>query len=224
VSGGIVAPEHAEKLSPAARFDRMAAIVIGIIAVLGALLGVVHTDRSTASTRAQLQATRLATDISARIAVNSVGTNLSYQADEAVLMLQMDGADRALAAAAAENAGIAAVGGAEMDAAMALKAALAATQATNGGSPADAHVASMLAMTDGDFAAELTAQGDQMDLAHDAGTHDGFAVLGISVLALAAVLTGLAAVVRESRGGWWALRSAAGLVAVAVVLGAMALS
>jgi hypothetical protein len=224
VSGGVVAPDHAAKLSAAARFDRMAAIVIGTIAVLGALLGVIHTDRSTAGTRAQLQATRLATDISARIAVNSVGTNLSYQADEAVLMLQMDGADRALAAVAADNAGIAAVGQAEVDAATALKAALAATQATSGGSPTDAYVASMLAMTADDFAAELTAQGHQMDLAHDAGTHDGFAVLGISVLALAAVLTGLAAVVRESRGGWWALRSAAGFIGLAVILGLVALS
>jgi hypothetical protein len=223
VSGGFVPPEHAEKLSAAARFDRFAAILIGTIAVLSAMLGVVHTDRSTAASRAQFQASRLAADISARIAVNSVGTNLSYQVDEAILMLQMDGTDRAIAAAA-DDAGIAAVGQAEVDAATALKAALDATRATSGGAPADAYVAAMLAMTSDDFMADLTAQGHQMDLAHEAGTHDGFAILGISLLALAAVLTGLAAVLRESRGGWWALRSAAGLVVVAVILGAMAIS
>ena len=218
----MINPDHADKLKNGVPFDRFAAIVIGVIAIMSAMLGVVHADRSMAATRAQFQASRLAADISARIAVNSVGTNLSYVADEAVLMLRMEGTDRGLAAAQVNDAGTVAVGQALVDASDLLKRALAVTQATSGEAPSDAYVASMLKMTSDDFMAELTSQGHQIDLAQDAGTHDRDAVLGLSLLALAGVLTGLAAVLREGRGGWIALRSATGLVAVAFVLGALA--
>jgi hypothetical protein len=223
VTAAMVSPDHAIKLAPGVRFDRIAATIIGTIAILSAMLGVIHTERSMEATRAQFGASRLAADISARIAVNSVGTNLSFVSDEAVLMLQMEGADRALAAAMQNEAGAEAVGQAMVDAAALFKVALAATQATTGGTPADAYVASMLGMTDADFTAELAAQGHQIDLAQAVGERDRDAVLGLSFLALAGVLTGLAAVLRESRGGWLALRSAAGLIVGAVLLGILAI-
>jgi len=219
---GVVAPEHAEKWKTEITFDRFAAILVGSVALLAALLGVVHDERSLAGSRASFEATRLATDISARIAVNSVGTNLSYQSDEAVLMLQMDGSDRALAAQAVGDSGAAAVGQAMVRAATMLRAALDATQATSGGSPADDYVASMLKMTQDDWAAELAEQGHQMDIAADEGSHDRDAVLGLSLLALAGVLIGLAAVLKEGRGGWVALRGAAGLAVGAFLLGLLA--
>jgi hypothetical protein len=223
VTAAMVSPDHANKLAPGVRYDRIAATIIGTIAILSAMLGVIHVQRSMEATRAQFQASRLAADISGRIAVNSVGTNLSFVSDEAVLMLQMEGADRALAAAGLGEAWATAVGQAMVDAATLFKTALSATQATTGGGPADAYVASMLRMTSDDFVAELTAQGHQIDLAQASGEHDRDAVLGLSFLALAGVLTGLAAVLRESRGGWLALRSAAGLIVGAVLLGGLAI-
>jgi hypothetical protein len=222
MTAAMVSPDHANKLAPGVRFDRIAATIIGTIAILSAMIGVIHVERSMEATRAQFQASRLAADISARIAVNSIGTNLSYVSDEAVLMLQMEGADRALAGTMLDEAGAAAVGQAMVDATTLFKAALTATEATTGGAPADAYVASMLGMTSDDFIAELTAQGHQIDLAQAAGERDRDAVLGLSFLALAGVLTALAAVLRESRGGWLALRSAAGLIVGAALLGILA--
>ncbi len=94
-----------------------------------------------------------------------------------------------------------AVGKAQQSAYGALQAALTATSDTTGGKPVDAYTAGLLNATTPQLQAELAEQNRQVDLANAASSHEQLAVLGLSFLALAGVLTGLAAVVRESRGG-----------------------
>jgi hypothetical protein len=214
----VIYPDQAAKLRSGVRFDRIVASVIGVIAVLAAVLGVVHNERSLASTHAQLMASRLAADISARIAIRSVAGNLTFSSDEAVLLLEREGNDRALAAAQADNAGAAAVGGAMYDASKQLKAQLAATGATTGAPPLDGYAANLIETTPEEFEAELAEQSRQVDLANDAGWHDRIAIMGLSFLALAGVLAGLAAVLREGRAGWIVVRVAAGIAGLTALL------
>ncbi len=63
----------------------------------------------------------------------------------------------------------------------------------------------------------------QMDVAENAGFHDRLAFLGISLLALAGVLVGLAAVLRQSRAGWFSLGTAGAIVAVSAILAVLAM-
>jgi len=214
----VIYPDQAAKLRSGVRFDRIVAGVIGVIAVVAAVLGVVHTDRSLASTHAQLTASRLAADISARIAISSLAGNLTFNSDEAVLFLEMEGNDRALAAGLAGNAGAAAVGGAMYDASKQLKAQVAATGATVAGSPLDGYAVNLIETTPEEFEAELAEQSRQVDLANDAGWHDRIAIMGLSFLALAGVLAGLAAVLREGRAGWIVVRVAAGIAVLTTLL------
>ena len=70
----------------------------------------------------------------------------------------------------------------------------------------------------------MNEQNRQVDLANQAGAQNSRSILGLSFLALAGVLTGLAAVLREGRAGWIALLAAvamagaAGLMAVLAVI------
>jgi hypothetical protein len=224
VSGpSMVNPDNVRKWRDDVHFDRLAATLIGIIAVLAALLAVVHTDRSLEASRANLEASRLAADITGRIGSVSIAGNLSYTSDEAVLFLAMEGTDRSIAAAGADDAGAWTVGQTMIAASQELRAALDATMGTTGGPPLDPYAAGLLATTAADFNAELAEQSRQMDVAQNAGWHDRLAFLGISLLALAGVLTGLAAVLRQSRAGWFAVGSAGIIVAVAALLAVFAL-
>jgi hypothetical protein len=223
VSGQMVSPDNVRKWRDDARYDRIAATLIGVIAVLAAVLAVVHTNRSLEAGRAGLEASRLAADITGRIGAVSVAWNLSYASDEAVLYLSMDGTDRAIAAAQLEDVDAYTVAQAEIDAATKLRAWLTATEATTGGPPLDLYAADLLSTTPADFEAELAEQNRQMDLAEQAGWQDRMAFLGISLLALAGVLVGLAAVLRQNRAGWFAIGSAGGMVGAAVLLAVLAI-
>jgi len=219
----VIGPDHVRKWRSDADYDRIAATLIGVIAVMAAVLAVVHTYRSLEATRASLEASRLAADITGRIGTVSIAGNLGYSSDEAVLYLEMEGQDRSIAAAQAEDVGAWTVGQAMIAASSQLRSALAETQATTGGPPLDPYASDLLSTSTDDFNAELAEQSRQMDLAENAGWHDRLAFLGISLLALAGVLTGLAAVLRQSRAGWFALGTAGSIVGVSAVLAVLAM-
>jgi hypothetical protein len=219
----MITPDTAAKWRSGARFDQIAAALIGAIAILAAVLAVIHTNYGLASTRAQLEASRLAADISARISTASLSSDLeTFSSAEAVMQLGMQGVDRALAAAQAGDPGATAIGAAEYEASKALRVALDETQKTVGGAPLDAYAAELVTTTNEDAVAEATEQNHQVDLAKDAGSRDRTSVLGLSFLALAGVLTGLAAVLREGRAGWIALLTASGIVCWATILSVLA--
>jgi hypothetical protein len=220
----MIAPDTAAELRAERRFDMFAAVLIGIIAVLAAVLAASQIDASQAAKHADMKAARLAADLSARISVSSQAFDSSIGAQQVALMLGMDSASRQLAAIQHSDDGTLAVGAAEDQAFDKLQKALAATSATTGGAPVDPYTAGLLKASTADLQKELAEQNRQVDLAHEANSREQQAVLGLSFLALAGVLTGLAAVLREGRAGRISLVAAcaiaggAGLLAVVTLL------
>ena len=70
----------------------------------------------------------------------------------------------------------------------------------------------------------MAEQNRQADLATSLGGRDRTAFLALSFLALAGVLTGLAAVLREGRAGRIALAAASGIVGWATILTVLAIA
>ena len=167
-----------------------------------------------------MEAARLAADLSTRIAVSAQALDSSLGAQQLALMLGLESASRQLEAIRSNDESAQAIGAAEDQAFGKLQEAIAATSATTGGAPVDAYTAGLLKATVADLQHELAEQNHQVDLANEASSREQRAVLGLSFLALAGVLTGLAAVLREGRSGWISLIGAcamaggAGVVAV----------
>ena len=216
----MIAPDAAVDLHRGSRFDVVAALLIGVVAVLAALLAVVEVGTGQRAIRAQLEAARLTADLSAGLQASSlVDQSLAAQLQSAAA-LSIEGAGRALAGLERGDEAAEAVGAAEMDASAALIEALTATAATAGAPPLDAYAARLVLATTDELTAEVNEQNRQVDLADDANTSNTRSVLGLSFLALAGVLTGLGVVLRESRAGWFTLLAAAGMLTAA---GTMAL-
>ncbi len=216
----MIAPDTAAELRAERRFDVIAAVLIGLIAVLAAILAATQTAASHSATRADVEAARLAADLSTRVAVSGQALDSSLGAQQLALMLGIESASRQLEAIRSNNESAQAIGAAEDQAFGKLQEAIAATSATTGGAPVDAYTAGLLKATVADLQHELAEQNHQVDLANEASSREQRAVLGLSFLALAGVLTGLAAVLREGRSGWISLIGAcamaggAGVVAV----------
>jgi hypothetical protein len=220
----MIAPDAAADLRAERRFDLLAAILIGAIAILAAVLAVIQIDTGQASTHAQVEAARLSADLSARVEVNSTVQNQAIVDEQEALTLSMQATSRQMAGLQYGDDGATAIGRAENQAAADLGDALTATAATSGGATLDPYTAGLVNATTPQLWAEVTEQNRQVDLANDAGARNSRSILGLSFLALAGVLTGLAAVLREGRAGWIALLAAvamagaAGLVAVLAVI------
>ncbi len=218
----MIAPDAAADLRAERRFDLLAAVLIGAIAILAAVLAVIQIETGQASTRAQIEAARLTADLSARLQVSGTAQTAAIVDQQEALALSMQATGRGLAALQYGDDGAAAIGEAETQAAADLGTALAATSATSGGAPLDSYTAGLLNATTPQLLAELGEQNRQVDLANDAGTRNSRSILGLSLLALAGVLTGLAAVLREGRAGWIALLSAVGMAGAAELLAVLA--
>jgi hypothetical protein len=220
----VIAPDSAASLRAERRFDLVTALLIGAIAILAAILSVVQINSSQAATRADLQAARLAADLSARIAVSSQATDSALVAQQTALMLGLEATARQIAALQNDDPAAAAIGKAQESAYQKLQAALAATSGSTGGNRIDHYTAGLLEADTKRLLAELAEQNRQVDLAGTASSHERLAVLGLSFLALAGVLTGLAAVLREGRGGRISLSAAclmaacSGLMAILAVV------
>jgi hypothetical protein len=218
----MIAPDAAAELRAERRFDMITAVLIGVIAVLAAILSVIQIDASEASTRANLQAARLAADLSARISVSEQSIDSALGSQQAALMLGIEAVARELAGLQYNDDASTAVGKAQDSAYQKLRTLLAATSATTAGPPVDPYTAGLLNATTQQLLAELDEQNRQVDLADAATSHEQRSVLGLSVLALAGVLTGLAAVLRESRGGRISLSAACAMAACAALLAVLA--
>ena len=218
----MIAPDAAADLHRGSRFDVAAALLIGVVAVMAALLAVVEVSTGQQAMRAQLEAARLTTDLSAGLQASSlVDESLAAQLQWAGA-LSIEGASRALAGIERGDEGAQAIGAAEMDASTALSEALTATAATAGGPPLDAYTSRLVLATTDELTAEVNEQNRQVDLADDANTRNTRSVLGLSFLALAGVLTGLGVVLRESRAGWFTLLAATGMLTAAGTMAILA--
>jgi hypothetical protein len=219
----MIAPDSAAALRAEQRFDLVAAVLIGAIALLAAILSVIQIGASQAGTRADLEAARLAADLSARISVSEQATDSALIVQQTALMLGMEAAARQIAGLQNGDDASMALGAAEESAYKTLQTALTATSATTGGAPVDSYTAGLLKADEAQLKAELADENHQVDLANAAHGREQRAVLGLSFLALSGVLTGLAAVLREGRGGRISLSAACAMAASAGVLAILAI-
>jgi hypothetical protein len=218
----VISPDTTLELQAERRFDLFVSAMIGAIAVMAAVLAIMQISTSQAAARADQQAARLAADLSARISISGQTTGSSFLAQQTALMLGLEATGRAIAAIDNRDETALAVGQAADEAYQKLKTDLDATIATSGGSPVDAYLAAMVSATEAQLKTELAEQNRQADLANDQNDRAQWASLGLSFLALAGVLTGLAAVLKEGRAGWATFGMAGVMVAAAV--GAAALT
>jgi hypothetical protein len=219
----MIAPDSASELRAERRFDLVAAILIGSIALMAAILAVIQIDAGQTSSRAQMRAARLAADVTTRLSVSGAAGDAALSDQQIALLLGMQSAGLGLAAAQAGDADGLAVAAAEQQAYQALRQALTETAASGGAAPLDPYTAGLLTASTADLRAEVAEQNRQVDLANQTGDREQRAVFGLSLLALAGVLTGLAAVLRDSRAGWTMLAMAGLGVAGTVALAASAL-
>jgi CHASE3 domain sensor protein len=218
----VITPEAAIDLRHGERFDLVTALLLGLLAVLASLLAVVQIGTSQQTVRAQQQASRLTVDLLARLEVSGMVQQVTGAQEQAVVALSLEGSSRELAGIIYGDEGAGEIGAAEFAASIDLGEALAATARTVSGAPLDAYMAGLIDATIDELTAEVNEQNDQVDLADDADSRNTRSVLGLSFLALAGVLTGLGAVLREGRAGWFALVSAGGMSAAATVMAILA--
>ena len=218
----MIAPDQASALRVARRFELLSAGLIGAIAVLAAILAIVQVDTGQRAARAQQQSARLSGDLAARLQTSAISSDQILVGRQDALALAIQGAARQAAGLASGDKGAAAVGEAEKAAAGVLGSALDATSATSGGEPLDSYTAGMLKATVDDLWREVAEQNRQVDLANDASHRNSLAILGLSFLALAGVLVGLGAVLREGRAGWFSLAFAGAMLGAAAMMAVIA--
>ncbi len=184
------------------RFHQAVATLLGIIAVLAAVLGAVQLDRSQDGARASTMAARLTADVAAGVPIQGIATHLTYQGFQDAITRSAEGTARQLVAgdsdpaAAAEGAAEVAAGDRLMDVASAMGAPPDATT----GMPA--YELRLLTADMTALAEEVKEQNRVVDVdIHDAGADSNAAVAGLSVLALAGVLVGLASVLGADGAG-----------------------
>jgi hypothetical protein len=218
----MIAPDAVADFREEKRFDLLAALVIGVIAVLAAVLAVIQISSGQASERAQLQAARLTVDLSARIEASTTAESSAVTLQQTALALLMQGEGRQFAGVQLKDNGAVVVGKSEKDASLELSTELSATSGSGGVAPLDRYTSDLLQSTTVELLKEVAEQNRQVDLANEASSREQKAILGLSFLALAGVLTGLGAVLRMGRAGWIALIFAAAMTCAAGGLAVLA--
>lgn len=201
------------------RFHQAIAVLLGIIAVLAAALGAVQLDRSQDEARAATQAARLTGDLAAGIPVQGSGSQLIYMATQAALTREAEGTTRQFFSMGVDEAAVA-EGAAEEAAGRRLRdiaSAMGATPDSTSGLP-PYELRLMTADMDA-LVRQVVEQNRVVDVDIQTASDDsGSAVAGLSVLALAGVLVGLASVLGASRAGRVTLLMSALATGAAAVL------
>ena len=202
------------------RFHRAIAILLGIIAVLAAGLGAVQLHRSQAESRATTEAARLTGYLAAGIPVQGVSSAMTGGFLQSALTRMMEGTARQYVGLVDDDQVANAQGAAEVAAGQRMSdiaTRMAANPDETSGLPP--YELGLLTATMADLQAQVTEQNRQVDLAAlTAGPQNGRAVAGLSVLALAGVLVGLASVLGADRAGRATLAMAGLATAVAALL------
>ena len=219
------------------RFDYVAAVLVGTLAVLGAVLISLQMTHDHASNRASSQGSRLAEDLATRIAVTSqLAGGLLAQSQQA-LGVGIEGSGRSIAGLQANSSDDTIVGQADFTANRQLQTEILdmARSATNDLDPytqglLEETAAEVVAVLSGeaqdmpavDLQAKLAEQIRQIDIANAESDRSRVAVLGLTFAALGGVLVGLAVALKETRPGWAIL--ILGCIVALLALGAAVLS
>jgi hypothetical protein len=185
------------------RFHRTIAILLGCIAVLAAALGAVQLHRSQAESRAATQAARLTADLGAGIPVQAMTLSMFGDFVQDAISRQMEGATRQYVGLVGADPASVAAGVAEQAAGERLAdiaTVMAATPDASSGVPP--YELRLLTAGAAALQAEVTEQNRLVDVdVATASADSNAAVAGLSVLALAGVLVGLASVLGADRAG-----------------------
>jgi hypothetical protein len=212
--------ETAHRGSGRSRFERALAILAGLAAVLAALLATLQVDANRRGDQAMVTASLLAVQVFEASAATGVLDVYQFQALQEATLLGIESATRSQEAAQATPvAGTQqAMATAEAKAAQRLTVAgEAMSQAQGEASLVDAHTRAVLNQTVDEMAGSVQELNDQLALADRYGTRGNRAVFALSLLAIGAVLLGLAGVMGATRTGRIALATSA----VALLLSAI---
>lgn len=209
------------------RFDKVSALLIGVVAILAAILGTLQMELSQQESRASAHAARLSVRIFEGTAGGSEPGSFELQAFQDAITLATDATSRALAAL--ERGSGSELADALMQADTAATDRLTAIAAEMGKPPGPDAPLDPTALRAATAAPEtlgaiVAEQNRQVDLAEAYGERSGRAVLGLSLVALAGVLVGLAAVLGEGGPGRFALGAAIVTAASAAVTAVIAVA
>jgi hypothetical protein len=207
--------ENAGRWRSGATYDKVAALLIGVVAVLAATFAIQQAHFGLAAQRAQIMGARVSVDLATTMSTSSTAESAILGAQQQALLVGMAGVSRQIAGSTAADESAVAIGGAEQLAAEDLKAVIAASGQASGKAPLDPYTAGLVTSSTGGLTLELQEQNRQVDVANDLGSREQMAVLGLSLITLAGVLAGVAAVLGHSRAGWGTLAVGWGVAAVA---------
>ncbi|HYU57300.1 MAG TPA: hypothetical protein VEO00_04530 [Actinomycetota bacterium] len=207
-------------------FEKWLAVLVGLAAVVASLLATLQTHSSKREELSLEIANRLSVAIFERIAGSAPVQSFSLASSQDALTVGLNGTARLIAAFdhpdVAETA--VAIGNAS-NAASDRLVRLATTMGTPPGeeSGVDAHTREVAAATDDQLNALVAEQNRAVDVANRFGERGNRAVFGLSLLALGAVLLGLAGVVGEGGAGRIAIVAGSAALGLSILWGASAL-
>lgn len=220
--------EAVDEIRREGRFDKLAALLIGVVALLAAMLVQVQGAQGLAQARAQAQARRMSAEISTRIIASGTVSDFALINSQQAILDTVDGLARGQAGLLGNDPALVAGGNAISAAGFRLQALATEMGALpREDTPLDPYAASAIRSSLLALSILTAIQGQVADSADAAGANGSEAVMGLSVAALAGVFAGLAAVVGSSRTGrsllvlaWACAAGAAGLLLLAAdVLG-----
>jgi hypothetical protein len=202
-------------------YELATALLVGLIAVIVAILVVLEVSTGHVGARAESAAARLASVAATRNNVSQAPNGFRISKILESTQLGMEGTTRQLVALEAGDRIQQAIGAADQVAWERLMAlAEEMGEVPDASSPLDPYSRYGLASKAVDIAAMVVEQNRQADRAAAAGGRGAVIVLGISLAALAGVLGGLAAVIRRGRPGAALLALGYVAAAIAIVLAA----
>ena len=206
------------------RFDRWLGALVGIAAISASLLATLEMASGKQEEAAFTSASRLAVRISTHVAVSGLRTSLEGSAVTQAASLGLEATQRQLAALRSGDEAAAAVAFAEERASgRLLDLATGLAEALSAQSGLDEPAREALAATNQTLRRLVAEQNRQVDLAERYGNRENAAIFGLSLVAVAAVLLGLAGLIGAGRQGTRILAVAALTLVVAIGWGAAAL-
>lgn len=196
--------EVVHKAAGATRFEQALAVLVGLAAVVAALLGLLEVDANKRQEQAQARSVRVTVQVFGTLAGSAPAADAGLQASQVALLRGLQANARRIAAnplpatAGFESALADADERAAADLGPTVDAVGAHPDAASGVDPVTRTV---VASSTDDLTGLLRRQSRELATADRFGTRGSRAVFGISILALAAVLFGLSAVLGEANRG-----------------------
>jgi hypothetical protein len=220
----MIDPDALAQTKEGSRFDKVVALLIGLVAVLASILAVMQVGRSAEEARAHAMAARLTSEVTTRMAASSALGELRLQSAQRAFVMGMEGISRQIVALGEGDEAGQAIGGAEFAASERLVGVadrMARLPARDG--PLDPYVREMLASRQADQVALTEEQNRQVDLAAEASGRNAIVIVGLSLVALAGVLGGLSALLRSGRAGRGTLLAGFVVLGTAAVAGVVSI-